>query len=171
MVAALAIGLLAGCEIGVEQPPTPSQSPPAGQTSAPGQPRGAIGHGQLKFVAPFASGCRQAAAESKPTLLFFTAEWCQFCHQMEAESFTDPRVVSLSERFICTLVDADAEPEVCRRFQINGYPTIQFLSPQGVPLNRIVGKQPGHQLVMAMQTALQTAAARREATATGTIER
>ena len=44
------------------------------------------------------------------------------------------------------------------RFQVTGYPTIQFLSPRGVPLERIVGKKPGHQLMMAMQAALQNVA-------------
>ena len=61
---------------------------------------------------------------------------------------------------MCILVDADAEPDVCRQFQVTGYPTIQFLSPRGVPLERIVGKKPGHQLMMAMQAALQNVARR-----------
>ncbi len=93
-------------------------------------------------------------------LVFFTAEWCQFCHQMADEAFTHPQVVRLSEQFVCILVDADREPEVCRQFQVTGYPTIQFLSPRGVPLERIVGKKPGHQVMMAMQAALQNVARR-----------
>ncbi len=91
-------------------------------------------------------------------LLFFTAEWCHYCHQMANEAFTHPQVVGLSVNFVCVLIDADAEPDVCRQFQITGYPTIQFLSPRGVPLERVVGKQAGHQLMMAMQAALQNVA-------------
>ena len=91
-------------------------------------------------------------------LLFFTAHWCKFCHQMADEAFTHPQVVSLSGQFVCVLVDADAEPAVCRQFHVTGFPTIQFLSPRGVPLGRIVGKKPGHQLTMAMQAALQNVA-------------
>jgi uncharacterized protein YyaL (SSP411 family) len=112
----------------------------------------------LSFVPSYEQGRRQAAAEGKPMLLFFTASWCKFCHQMADEAFTHPQVVSLSSQFVCVLVDADAEPGVCRRFQVTGFPTIQFLSPRGVPLERIVGKKPGHQLMMAMQAALQNVA-------------
>jgi len=93
-------------------------------------------------------------------LLFFTAEWCQFCHQMADEAFMHPQVVSLADNFVCILIDADAEQDICRQFEVSGYPTIQFLSPRGVPLQRVVGKKPGHQLMMAMQAALQNVARR-----------
>jgi uncharacterized protein YyaL (SSP411 family) len=79
---------------------------------------------------------------------------------MADEAFTNPQVVALADHFVCILVDADIEPEVCRQFQVTGYPTIQFLSPRGAPLERIVGKKAGHQLMMSMQTALQSVARR-----------
>ena len=131
--AALIGSLLAGCEVGVE--------------GTPG----------------YAQGYEQAVSRGKPMLVFFTAQWCHFCHQMAEEAFTHPQVVSLSEHFICVLIDVDAEPDVCRQFQVSRYPTIQFVSPRGVPLERIVGKQPGHQLMMAMQAALQSVARRADA--------
>jgi hypothetical protein len=58
------------------------------------------------------------------------------------------------------LIDAEQEPEVCRQFRVDGYPTVQFLSARGTQLNRMVGKRPGHQLMMAMQAALQNIARR-----------
>jgi len=117
-----------------------------------------VAHGNLHFIEGYQQGYKHALENGKPMLVFFTAEWCQYCHQMAKEAFVHQQVVSLSERFVCILVDADKEPEVCRNFRVQGYPTIQFLSPRGVPLNRIVGKKPGHQVTMAMQAALQTVA-------------
>ncbi len=172
------IGMLAGCEVGIEDSPVGSarqsapaessqQAGPRGSTppSSPAQPRPAAGNrrvarGHLRFVEGYQQGFQQASSEGKPMLLFFTAEWCHFCHQMADEAFTHPQVVSLSEHFVCILVDADLEPDVCRNFQVQGYPTIQFLSSRGAPLERIVGKKPGHQLMMSMQAALQTLARR-----------
>jgi thioredoxin-like negative regulator of GroEL len=113
-------------------------------------------------VERFSQGQAEAVRQSKPMLLFFTADWCAYCRQMAAEAFTHPQVVSLSGQFVCVRVDADAEPQVCRQFEVTGYPTIQFLSPRGVPLNRMVGKQPGRQVMMAMQAALQHVARRSE---------
>ena len=93
-------------------------------------------------------------------LVFFTAEWCHFCHQMADEAFTHPQVVTLAQQFVCVLVDADAEPEACKQFRVQAFPTVQFVSARGIPLNRVVGKKPGHQLMMAMQAALQSVARR-----------
>ena len=150
-----------GCEIGTETPPG-GTAPPASHAAgaADGRAPSRVARGNLNFIEGYEAGCAQAAGQSKPMLVFFTAEWCHFCHQMAAEAFTHPQVVSLADHFVCVLVDADREPDVCRRFHVTGYPTIQFLSPRGVPLERIVGKKPGRQLMMAMQAALQNVARR-----------
>jgi thiol:disulfide interchange protein len=157
----LVVGTLLGCEVGIEHPPdaasAPARSPNRGAASA------RLERGQLQFVEGFARGRELAVGQSKPMLVFFTAHWCTYCRQMAAEAFTNPQVINLSSQFVCVLVDADAEPEVCRQLQVSGYPTILFLSPRGVPLNRVVGKQPGHQLMMAMQAALQHMARRVDA--------
>lgn len=119
-----------------------------------------LARGNLHFVEGYRQGFELATRENRPMLLFFTAEWCHFCHQMADEVFTNEQIVGLSERFVCILVDADAEPEVCRQFRVQGYPTLQFLSPRGVPLNQLVGKKPAHQVMVAMQAALQNVARR-----------
>lgn len=121
-----------------------------------------VARGRLRFVESYEEGYRQAMQEGKPVLLFFTATWCNFCHQMAEEAFTNDQVVALSDRFVCILIDADRQPELCREYQVRGYPTIQFLSPRGTPLNRVTGKRPGQQLVMEMQSALQDVARRIE---------
>jgi len=156
--ALLAASLLAGCEIGVEGTPEATQQPAIATSAA--KPGTRVARGHLRFVEHYADGYSRAVSEGKPMFVFFTAGWCHFCHQMAEEAFTHPQVVSLSEHFVCILVDADAEPDVCRQFEVTGYPTIQFLSPRGAALQRIVGKKPGHQLMMAMQAALQSVARR-----------
>lgn len=117
-----------------------------------------VSRGRLHFVEGFRTGSEQAMQEGKPMLVFFTAEWCGYCHQMEEEAFTSDQVAALSERFVCILVDADHEADICRQFQIRGYPSIVFLSPWGTPLNRLMGKKSANQLVLEMHTALQALA-------------
>jgi thiol:disulfide interchange protein len=175
----LAAGMLAGCELGTEPAPPASSAAPQQQEQqqepqarAPAEPAGApsepapqaslpaVARGRLNFVEGYAQGFQRAQADHKPMLVFFTAEWCHFCHQMADEAFSNPQVVTLAQQFVCVLVDADAEPEVCRQFRVQAFPTVQFMSPRGVPLNRVVGKKPGHQLMISMQAALQSVARR-----------
>jgi thiol:disulfide interchange protein len=152
----LGIGLLLvlGCE-----DVTPNQRPPTQQESR-GSPVTKVARGKLEFIQGYADGYQQARHAGRPMLVFFTASWCHFCHQMEADAFNDGQVAMLSRQFTCILVDADREPDVCQEFRIRGYPAVQFLTPQGVPLNRLVGKQSAAELMLQMQAALEATANR-----------
>jgi thioredoxin-like negative regulator of GroEL len=158
--------MIAGCEDAAPPSPAAHVEQPA---AAPPAPAPKVARGNIQFVDGYRNGYEQAAREGKPMLLFFTASWCEYCHQMAREAFVQEQVVGLSEQFVCILIDADREPEVCRQFQVRGYPTVQFLSPWGTPLNRIVGKKPGHQLVVEMHAALQ-ALARRQVSQEATLQ-
>jgi thiol-disulfide isomerase/thioredoxin len=114
--------------------------------------------GNLRFIEGFQGGLSEAHAGAKPMLVFFTAEWCHYCHAMEADAFHDPRVVNLSKRFVCVLVDADAEEAVCKRYGIEGFPTVLFLSPRGQVLARLEGKQAPTELLQGMHQAFQSLA-------------
>ena len=110
-------------------------------------------HGNLHFVRDPAIGRQAAAKHGLPCLLFFTAEWCTYCHQMEAAAFTDDAVGALADGFVCILIDADREPALCRHYGVSGFPTIQFIAPDGRMLHRLVGRQTAAKLATAMQAA------------------
>ena len=170
LIVCLGIGLAVGCDVSEEAVQTRSPVPmvpiPAGSgqfhfpATAEVHPAGpkTIIRGNLQFIDGYQAGYEAAMRQGKPMLLFFTAEWCQFCHQMAGEAFTDRRVVSLADRFVCVLIDADAERDVCHQFQVQRYPTIQFVSPRGSTLNRVTGKKAAPQLVGEMHSALQAVA-------------
>src|SRR5262245_51825052 len=129
VAATILLALLAGCEVSVEddpqsiapvgaeievapqpvvtdQPALPvPQAAPA--VSRPARPQ--VARGNLNFIEGYQQGYQHALQAGKPMLVFFTAHWCRFCHQMADEAFTNQQVVNLSERFVCILVDADAE--------------------------------------------------------------
>jgi thiol:disulfide interchange protein len=146
-----------GCDSGASAPAANAGgAATTAPATAPAVPH--VARGTISFVDGYQRGCEVARRERKPMLLFFTASWCQYCHQMANEAFNQTQVTNLSQRFVCVLIDADAEPQVCQNFQVRGYPTVQFLSPDGAPLHRVVGKRPGAQFLVDMQTALQAVA-------------
>lgn len=126
-----------------------------------------VRRGALNFVRGWELGRAYAAERNMPCLAFFTAEWCTYCHRMEQTTFHDAAVTQLASRFVCVLVDADAEREVCRRLQVSGYPTVEILSPTGTSLGRLTGWQSAPQLVHSLQAALQRYALLEE----GTVQR
>ncbi len=116
----------------------------------------AAGHlRQIHFLGDLRQGLQQAEQTDKPLLVFFNAPECVYCRQMAEETFTDRLVVALAEHFVCVEVQADRAPEVCARFSVTAYPTVQFMSPGGVPLHRLLGKKPAEELAAQMEAALK----------------
>lgn len=155
--------LCGGCEIH-DASPGPDASQAETGTVSQRADEDALARGRIAFVAGFERGVQIARDEQKPMLLFFTAEWCKYCHQMANEVLVQDAVVELSRNFVCVLVDADAEPDVCRKFEVRGFPTIQFVSARGARLNHITGKQPARLLIAQMNAALHAIARRPDLT-------
>ncbi len=74
----------------------------------------------------------EAVASDKPVLLAISAVWCHWCHVMDETSYSDADVIrGLNERYIPVRVDNDERPDVNRRYNMGGWPTTAFLTPDG----------------------------------------
>lgn len=143
---AVQLGATVGCQQSTSSP---------GDALATVDPQLLVTRGQIRFVADAQTGLQLAAQQRLPCLLFFTAEWCTFCHQMEETAFVDPAIGQLANNFICVRVDADREPQLCQQLGIRGYPTVQFVAADGRKLHQLVGRQSTPQLAAGMQAALE----------------
>ncbi|MFQ5504402.1 MAG: thioredoxin domain-containing protein [Planctomycetota bacterium] len=80
----------------------------------------------------------RASREDRIILLFLVAAWCRFSKEMEETTFSDLKVIaSLKEGFLPVRVDADRRPDLDSRYNMGGWPSIAFLSPEG---NLIAGE-------------------------------
>ncbi len=74
----------------------------------------------------------EARATGRPVLLAISAVWCHWCHVMDETSYSDSRVIAaITEGFVAVRVDNDRRPDVNRRYNMGGWPTIAFLTPAG----------------------------------------
>jgi uncharacterized protein len=77
----------------------------------------------------------RAHAERKPVLLSIAAVWCHWCHEMDRTSYADPSIAAfINTRFIPIRVDADERPDISERYNLGGWPTTAFLTPDGAIL-------------------------------------
>ena len=75
---------------------------------------------------------REAKDQDKPILLGISAVWCHWCHVMDETSYSDGEVIRLAnERYVPVRVDNDQRPDVNRRYNMGGWPTTAFLTPEG----------------------------------------
>lgn len=83
----------------------------------------------------------EAKAQDKPILLDIGAVWCHWCHVMDTGIPGDPQhtgtysnpVVQqrIAEHFIPIKVDNDRRPDINARYNMGGWPTTAFLTPNG----------------------------------------
>lgn len=70
--------------------------------------------------------------ERKPLLLTLTATWCHWCHVLDQTSYADPRIISLiNSNFIPVRVDIDRRPDISRRYNQGGFPSVAILDDEG----------------------------------------
>ncbi|WP_435183278.1 DUF255 domain-containing protein [Halobellus sp. EA9] len=78
--------------------------------------------------APF----EEAAAADRPVLLALTATWCDSCHEMDAETYAEPRIAAnVNDGFVPIRVDVDRRPRVRERYNMGGFPSTVFCTPSG----------------------------------------
>lgn len=73
-----------------------------------------------------------AKREGKPIMLAITATWCHWCHVMDRHTFLNTEVADLvNTAFVPIRVDNDRRPDLNTRYNMGGWPTVTFLSPDG----------------------------------------
>lgn len=67
-----------------------------------------------------------------PIVLDISASWCHWCHVMDEKTYADPQVAEIiNSEFIPIRVDTDKRPDVNHRYNMGGWPTTAFLTPDG----------------------------------------
>jgi len=91
---------------------------------------------RIKTVQDLDAAIQTAAAEGRPAMLDFYADWCVSCLEMEHYTFTHPGVQEALADTVLLQADVTAndrdDQELLRRFGVFGPPTIVFFGPDGV---------------------------------------
>jgi thiol:disulfide interchange protein DsbD len=134
------------------------------RSKAPPMARAAVGSAAIVFLgaagwfarpkggpglpfAPYEAG--RVAQAARPVMIDFSADWCAPCHELEDETFSDPRVqkaLAGTALFKADMTRQDSPEAIAlsTKFNVQGMPTVIFLDPQGreIPGSRLVGFEP-----------------------------
>lgn len=106
-----------------------------GSEGPSGAPREALDWAELGPAA-FA----RAKAEGRLVVIDGAAEWCHWCHVMEATTYHDPAVRKvLDARYVAVKVDVDSRPDFEERYEAFGWPATVILDADGKELGKFKG--------------------------------
>src|SRR5262245_4351651 len=82
----------------------------------------------------------KAKVEGRATMLFFTAEFCGICRNLEATVLTDEKVVAATQRLIPVYVNCTKKGDymdLMDRFKVQSYPRIIYADADGNPVREM----------------------------------
>ena len=127
---------------------------------AGGASSGLAAAGQIDWHS-YESGLARGKFEKKKVFLYFYAEWCTYCRDMDLKTFRDPAVIgTLNRNFIAIRVDSDREQAAATLFRVKGLPDTWFLAESGTVIGHRPGFIPPDQLMKVFDVVLSGGAAR-----------
>jgi len=151
VAAALVLAVLAGCDIRDEMPRTPR---PRALLGDAGQTPGG-GERAIEYVGGYEAGRQRAVAEARPLVLVCTAGWCRFSTEMTQRTLRDPRLVVVSRRAVCVLLDADRDADACRTLGVRAFPTVLVQTAEGEEAARLTGRADAATLAATLEQAFE----------------
>ena len=94
------------------------------------------------FEGTWEEALAKAKTEKKLIFLDAYASWCGPCKAMKKKTFSDQKVGELFNKyFISVAIDMERGqgPALANKFQVDSYPTLIFLQPDGKFLKKAVG--------------------------------
>lgn len=86
-------------------------------------------------LAKFQQTLKQAKVDCKPVMIDFFADWCIACKELDKYTYSDPKVIEESKRFVNIKIDATEDTndlaEIQKQFGVVGLPTVGFISGKG----------------------------------------
>jgi thioredoxin-related protein len=98
---------------------------------------------EIAWVKSLQAAMTQAKATNKLVMADFYTDWCGWCKRLDADTFSDRRVIQSSGQFVSVKINAEKEGvAAAKKYGVSGYPAILFIDPAGKVADKIGGYMP-----------------------------
>ena len=117
----------------------------------------AAGAGLISWNEDLAAARKQSAASGKPLLVYFTSQSCSYCRALEREAWSDARVAAaIDASYTPVKIDVDANRDIAMQYHVMGYPRVDLLVGDGMPITLATGYLPADEMLARLQPAPAT---------------
>lgn len=80
---------------------------------------------ELNWHTDLTSALEEAGKLQRPVFIFFSAEWCHWCHKMEDQTLKTAKAGTyLSREFVLVKADYDVDRELVAKYRVRGVPAM-----------------------------------------------
>lgn len=109
----------------------------------------------IKFITDFNEAKSIAAKSDKPMIIDFFTDWCHWCDSLDANTYSDSLVISMSAKNIFVKINAEVDSNLAEEYAVSGFPTIIITNSKGEEIDRIWGYAPPTEFYNQVQLYLQ----------------
>lgn len=105
---------------------------------------GAAAGPAIRWAPSLTQALARARKANKLVMVDFYTDWCGWCKELDKNTYTNPKVGEITNRhYVAAKVNAEkGGTAAARKYQVDGFPTILFLTGTGEAVGRIVGYMP-----------------------------
>ena len=94
---------------------------------------------EIEWLTDLDAALAKSKETGRPVMVDFFATWCPPCKMLDAQTYSDSRVIEASKNWIMVRIDVDKNKALAQQYQISSIPTIVVLQPDGKEVNRTAG--------------------------------
>lgn len=113
-----------------------------------------------EFLYDYAEARRIAREEGRPLLVLFTNRDCPCCRYMLQHALHEPAAQEPLTQYVCVHVELETAPQLCQQFRVQSFPTLQFLTSDGVAVRRVTGQLGGTEVATLLRDSWQATSQR-----------
>lgn len=108
----------------------------------------------IRWVDDLGEALAASKQSGRPVIAYFTFDACSWCRKLEAETYSDPEVISRSRDFVWVKVNRDVTPEIPEQFSVTAYPSLITLGLNREKIHRFSGFRTPEQFLPMLDEAL-----------------
>lgn len=113
-----------------------------------------------EFLYDYAEARRIAREQGRPLLVLFTNRDCPCCRYMLQHALREPVAQEPLTHYVCVHVELETAPQLCQQFRVQSFPTLQFLTSDGVAVRRVTGQMGGADVATLLRDSWQATSQR-----------
>jgi len=114
----------------------------------------AVAAGAIKWKSSYEMAVAEAKSTHRLVMVDFYTDWCTWCKRLDADTYPAPAVEKEAESFVPVKVNAEKEGvAAAKKYDVEGYPTVVFLQPDGTLVWKISGYLPAEDFAKQMHLA------------------